>query len=229
MKKLLLFLLTLMLGFSTLQVSAQETLTVHDGTATNGYVPVYGFYADAYLKAEFVISANDLTDMTGGSISGMKFYSSTSSASWGVANFQVFLTEVNNESISAFEGTGNATIVYTGPLSIANGEMEITFSTEYTYSGGNLLVGIYNTVEGTYVSCSWYGETVNGASVQGYSYSDLASVSPSQRNFIPKTTFTYTPSGTNCFSPNNPTISEISAYEATLSWTPRDGQTAWEV
>ena len=30
-------------------------LTVHDGTDTNGYVPVYGFYADAYLKAEFVI------------------------------------------------------------------------------------------------------------------------------------------------------------------------------
>jgi hypothetical protein len=25
-------------------------LTVHDGTATNGNVPVYGFYADAYLK-----------------------------------------------------------------------------------------------------------------------------------------------------------------------------------
>ena len=229
MKKLLLFLLTLMLGFSTLQVSAQETLTVHDGTATNSYVPVYGFYADAYLKAEFVISANDLTNMTGGSISGMKFYASQSSVSWGNANFQVFLTEVNNESISDFEGTGNATIVYTGPLSIANGEMEITFSTEYTYSGGNLLVGIYNTVIGTYVSSSWYGETVNGASVQGYSYSDLASVSPTQRNFIPKTTFTYTSSGTNCFSPNYPLISDISAYEATLSWTPREGQTAWEV
>ena len=229
MKKVLLFLLALMLGFSTLQVSAQETLTVHDGTTTNGYVPVYGFYADAYLKAEFVIPANDLGDMAGGSISGMKFYSSTSSVSWGAANFQVFMTEVNNETISAFEGTGNATIVYTGPLSIANGEMEITFSTEYTYSGGNLLIGFYNTVIGTYVSCSWYGETVNGASVQGYSYSDLASVSPSQRNFIPKTTFTYTPSGTNCFSPNNPTISDISAYEATLSWTPREGQTAWEV
>ena len=229
MKKVLLFLLTLMIGFSSLQVSAQETLTVHDGTTTNGYVPVYGFYADAYLKAEFVIPANDLGVMAGGSISGMKFYSSNTSVSWGAADFQVFLTEVNSESISDFEGIGNATIVYTGPLSIANGEMEITFSTEYTYSGGNLLIGFYNTVEGTYVSCSWYGETVNGASVQGYSYSDLASITPSQRDFIPKTTFTYTSSGTTCFSPNYPLISDISAYEATLSWTPREGQTTWEV
>ena len=229
MKKLLLFLLTLMIGFCSLQVSAQETLTVHDGTTTNSYVPVYGYYADAYLKAEFVIPANDLVDMTGGNVTSMKFYASQSSVSWGSADFQVFLIEVNDETISAFEGPGNATVVYNGPLSIANNEMEVTFTTGYSYTGGNLLVGIYNTVEGTYVSSSWYGETVNGASVQGYSYSDLASVSPTQRNFIPKTTFTYTPSGTTCFSPNSPAISDISAYEATLSWTPRDGQSAWEV
>jgi len=229
MKKILLFLLTLMLGFSTLQLSAQETLTVHNGTTTNSYIPVYGFYADAYLKAEFVIPANELSDMTDGSISGMKFYSSQTNVSWGNADFQVFLTEVNSESINAFEGPDNATIVYTGALSIANGEMEITFSTEYTYNGGNLLVGIYNTVIGSYVSSSWYGETVSGASVQGYSYSNLSSVDPSQRNFIPKTTFTYIPQGVTCFSPNSPIISDISASTATLSWTPRDGQSAWEV
>ena len=229
MKKVLLFLLALMIGFSTLQVSAQETLTVHDGTTTNSYVPVYGFYADAYLKAEFVISANDLVDMTGGNITSMKFYASNSSVSWGASEFQVFLAEVNNETISAFEGTSNATVVYNGTLSLTNNEMVVTFANGYVYTGGHLLIGFYDTNPDEYESVSWYGETVNGASVQGYSYSDLASVSPTQRNFIPKTTFTYTPSGTNCYSPNSPAISDISAYEATLSWTPRDGQSAWEV
>ena len=229
MKKLLLFLLTLMFGFCTLQLSAQETLTIHDGTTTNSYVPVYGFYADAYLKAEFVVPANDLVDMTGGTITSMKFYATQSSVSWGNANFQVFLTEVDNESISAFEGVDNAVTVYQGSLSIANNEMVVTFTQGYQYTGGNLLVGIYNTVIGSYVSSSWNGETVSGASVQGYSYSSLSDISPSQRDFIPKTTFTYTPSGSTCFSPNYPTIDDISAYEATFSWTPREGQSDWEV
>ena len=48
---------------------AQETLTVYDGTTTNGYVPVYGFYTDAYLKSEFVIPSSDLVVMSGKTIS----------------------------------------------------------------------------------------------------------------------------------------------------------------
>ena len=118
----------------------------------------------------------------------MKFYSSNSSISWGSANFQVFLREVNTTTISSYQGPG--TVVYNGSLSIASdGTMTVNFSSPYTYNGGNLLVGVYNTVEGSYVSCSWYGQTMSGASVQGYSYSDLASISASARDFIPKTTF----------------------------------------
>lgn len=81
-------------------------------------------------------------------------------------------------------------MVYQGSLSIIDGKMEIEFTSPYTYNGGNLLIGVYNTVEGNYETCNWYGENVNGASVQGYSY-NLGSISASQRNFIPKTTFTY--------------------------------------
>ena len=168
-------------------------ITLHDGTTTNSYVPIYGFYADAYLKAEFVYPASELSTMNGGSITSMKFYSSTTSVSWGAANFQVFLTEVANTTISSFNGPG--TVVYEGALSIVNGEMEVNFTTPYQYNGGNLLVGVYNTVEGSYVSCSWLGETVTGASVQGYSYSSLGEVSATQRNFLPKTTFDYTTAG----------------------------------
>ena len=41
----LLFLLMLsLMGFT--QLRAQETLTVYDGTSTNQYVPMYGYYAD---------------------------------------------------------------------------------------------------------------------------------------------------------------------------------------
>ena len=187
-KKVILFLMLALLG-STSFLRADE-LTVHDGTTTNGYVPVYGFYADAYLKCEMVYPASELTDMANGTINGLTFYASDASVSWGAANFQVFMTEVESTAISAFAGPG--TVVYEGALSISGNQMTVTFATPYEYNGGNLLVGFYNTVTGSYVSCSWLGETVDGASVQGYSYSNLASVSPTQRNFLPKTTFNYT-------------------------------------
>ena len=91
MKKLLLLLLTIMtFGFWAAPLSAQETLTVYDGTATNGYVPVYGFYADAYLKAEFVVPSEELTEMSGGEITSLKFYATQSSVSWGSASFKFF-------------------------------------------------------------------------------------------------------------------------------------------
>ena len=167
-------------------------LTVHDGTTTNSYVPAYGFYADAYLKCEMVYPAAELSDMAYGTINSMTFYASNTSVSWGAANFQVFLREVSSASISDFYGP-DRTIVYDGALSIVDGQMVVPFSTPYQYNGGNLLVGMYNTVTGTYVSCSWYGETVTGASVQGYDYSSLSGVSATQRNFLPKTTFNYVP------------------------------------
>ena len=65
-KKTLLSLM--MLCFTFFGVARAEQLTVHDSTATNGYVPVYGFYADAYLKCEMVYPASELTDMVGKAI-----------------------------------------------------------------------------------------------------------------------------------------------------------------
>lgn len=172
---------------------ASGELTVYDGTTTNGYVPVYGFYADAYNKCEFVMPASVLTGMSGSNISAMKFYTSESDVNWGDAQFQVFMKEVTDETISAFSGPG--TVVYEGALSIANGEMNVEFTTPYTYNGGNLLIGFYQPVTGKYVSAHFYGETVTGASISGYSYSSIDAITENQRNFLPKTTFTYGGSG----------------------------------
>ena len=188
MKKVFLTLTMLLLAFTGV-MRAQE-LTVHDGTATNGYVPVYGFYADAYNKCEMVYPAAELNEMAGGTINGMTFYASQSSVSWG-ANFQVFLAEVTDATISAFAGPG--TVVYEGQLSISGSQMVVTFDTPYVYAGGNLLVGFYQTTQGSYITSTWYGETVTGASGSGYNYGSLASCSFAQRNFLPKTTFAYDP------------------------------------
>ncbi len=190
MKKVFLFLTMLLFAFTGTMKA--ESLTVHDGTTTNGNVPVYGFYADAYNKCEMVYPAAELSAMAGGMINSMTFYASESSVSWG-ANFQVFLAEVADATISAFAGPG--TVVYEGQLSIADGEMVVTFDTPYAYAGGNLLVGVYETSTGSYITSYWYGENVTGASGSGYNYNSLADCNFGQKNFLPKVTFDYTVGG----------------------------------
>lgn len=230
MKKLRLFIMMLMAAMLPLAVQAQSTLTVNDGTATNSNVPIYGLYVDSYLKCEYVIPASELEDMgVGASISAMTFYlSSTASASWGSANFQVFMKEVAATTIDAFTGLDDATLVYEGSLDGTQSEMTVDFTTNYTYNGGNLLVGFYNTVIGTYKSASFYGVSATGACVQGYSGSSLADVSPTQRNFLPKTTFTYSGGApVACARPTELEFSNLTATSVDLSWTVGGSETEW--
>lgn len=166
-------------------------LTVYDGTTTNIYVPLYGYWADAYNKCEIVYPASALSYMNDAEINSVTFYTSQTSVSFGSAVFQVFLAEVANETISAYYGPGDATIVYTGSLSVVGGKMVIEFATPYLYSGGNLLLGFYETTKGSYSSTNWYGVSVSGASVQGHNSSSLGNITVNQRNFIPKTTFAF--------------------------------------
>ena len=166
--------------------------TVNDGSATNGYVPVYGFYADAYLKAEFVMPSSSLTSIgTGNEITDMTFYAASGydNISWPGSNFLVFLKEVESTTLSTYTGYGDATVVYEGDLSIVDGQMKVTFTTPYTYQGGNLLIGVYNTEEGDYNSSYWLGVSAPGASIQGYNYDDIDEAPADQRDFLPKTTF----------------------------------------
>lgn len=189
-----------------------EQITVHDGTVTNQCVPVYGYWADAYNKAEMVYPANELVAMSGGLIYGMTFFADQESASWGSASFKVFLKEVNSTTISSFSGPG--TVVYEGGLSVVGNEMEIEFTTPYQYNGGNLLVGVYEPTKGSFLTCYWYGEEVEGASVSGYSSNSFDDIAVLEQDFLPKTTFTYSGGG------SGPTY-----YTISVSANPADGGT----
>ncbi len=174
-------------------ITVLPSLTVYDNTATSSKVPVYGNWADAYLKSEFVVPASELTSMDGGTISAMTFYLSTSASAAWTGTFNVFIKEVDNTTLAAYSGTEGATSVYTGTLDATGSTMTINFGSTYKYNGGNLLVGIYQTVKGNYKDVAFYGKEVSGASLWGYNSSSLGSVSLNQGDFIPKTTFVYTP------------------------------------
>lgn len=228
MKKVLRFLTLAAMLCIPWVTQAQETLTVYDGTTTSSYVPTYMLYWDDFTRCQYVIPATDLEEMDGGTISSLKFYTTSNNVPYtSVSTCDVYLMEVAYTSISAFEPTASATIVYSGTVSIVSaggaGEMTITFATPYVYGGGNLLVGIENTTDAGYKSIYFYGQTVTGASVQGYNSSSLASVNPTQRNFIPKTTFTYSPGAVACERPATLESSSVTATGATLTWTGGSG------
>ena len=231
-KKLFFSLLLLVMAAFTPAVAQQE-LTVCDGTEYNANLPIYGLYADTYTKSEFIIPATDLAEMNGGTITNLTWYlQKKASSSYGVANFQIYLKELDAETttIDAYMGTDGATKVYEGSLDGTQETMSVELTTTYKYNGGNLLVIVYNTVKGSYSTTYFYGITATGASVTGYSSSSLDAVTCVQRNFLPKTTFTYIPEGGQIYyKPQNLQVTNIGTNNATLTWEAGGDETAWNV
>lgn len=221
------------------QAKSQETLTVYNGTDDNQYVPMYGNYFDDYTKSECIIPASELTGMDGGTITGLTFYAkmvATTNSSWGAANQKVFIKEVTETTLGgSFSGIEGAAIVFDGLLTMPTTSTDgytITFSEEYVYNGGNLLIGVYNDDDGSYNNVKWYGvnNLTSGVSAYGYNSSSLANVSYTAQGFLPKTTFTYEPAGgVSCAKPKNFNASGITAHEASLTWTAGDEESNWDV
>ena len=194
------------------------TLTVNDGTTTNGYVPIYGYWCDNFTKSQFIIPASNLTAMQFGIINKLTFYASDANVDWGDAEFDVYVTETSETTLSALADYTTMTQVYAGSLSIIGNKMEVTFSNSYLYMGGNLMIGFLQTVEGDYESCSWYGVTAAGASMGGYNSSIT------QQNFLPKTTIAFIPGEEpTCMPVTSLSVSNITGNGATLTWNSEVG------
>lgn len=182
-------------GFSkwTEKVSVKPTaakdLTVNDGTVTNSYVPVYGMYVDDLTRSQFILPASTLESIADRKITKLVFHSNSESIDWGKASFEVYVSEVDNETFANANlvDWSSMTKVYEGALSISNNQMVVEFNDEYEYGGGNLLIGFNQTVEGTYKTSNWYGVGASGSSLGGYGSS------VSQQNFLPKVTITSLP------------------------------------
>lgn len=232
MKKTIFFLLSIVLSLVAPSSWAQNVTTVANGTATNTYIPIYGFFADEYIRQQIIYPAEMLTDMENSSISAMTFYlNELPDDDWSCA-FQFQLGNTNQSAFSASPNqylTSSFTTIYTNTLVIdaVTNTMTITFSTPYTYTGGNLLLDIQNTEPGNYAEAHFYGINTNHyASAYGYNEYGMWDIGVAQ--FLPKTTFTHSDES-NCLAPNNLQMSEIGIYEATLSWSPLNGQNTWRL
>ena len=189
------------------------SLTVNDGTATNEYVPFYGYYGDAVQTDQLIYPASDLAAMTGGEITQMVFYVASQSGSYTLCDWVVSIGETSATTLSGIDNTTTLTQVYSGAMTFGASSgattMTIVFDLPYTYNGGNLLIQFNNPVTNNYAYHRYYftGIEATGAS---YCYGN-------QRNFLPKVNFTYEPA--SAFpKPRNLQVSNVTGHEATLTW-----------
>jgi hypothetical protein len=233
MKKVLLFLLALMLGFSTLQLSAQQTVEIGTGTETTYVTPYnslwgYSFVEQIYTSAEI--------DMAGEILS----ISFNNSGSDQTNNITVYMKLVNRTSFSSttdYETVTAADIVYTGSHTFSSGWSTITLDSPFDYDGvSNLMIAIHENTSGYSTRYFYYTSTTDAViTFHSDSYDpnpyDLGSYSGNKYTSSNRANIRMEimPNGNNCYAPTSPLISDVDSYEATLSWTPREGQTAWEV
>ena len=230
---------------------AQETLTVFDGTTegtgttvtlkTNDYLPAYTRYWNkAGTKSQFIIPASYLADMKGGDITSVKFYTTSYNTPHTTASTaDVYVGEVNYTAYNIdFEPKANCTIVYQGTITVERvgptnqewGEMTITFTAPYKYRGGNLLIGFENTTTAGWKQFKSQGQEVMWhAGLAGCQWTDTYYYKQ-QCDFIPKTTFTYTPGTLPTYTePQNLQATNIETNAATLTWEAGADETSWNV
>ena len=212
-----------------------DELTVNETTTmTNQYIPLYGNYADTNgARSEFIIPESQLSEMVG-DITQMSFeLNATSNFS---ATYQVYLKIVDDAECKYesyrwyFSGIEGSTVVYQGNLNGSSTTMNVEFNQNggsYSYTGGNLLVGFLVTTKGSYNSASFKG--VSGTNSAIYSTTNNSTTGDKQ-GFIPKVTFTYTPSGAvSVAKPQNVTASSITATGATIGWDAVTGADSYEI
>ena len=180
--------------------------TICDGTNTNNYLPVYGLYCDDYQINQMIYPENLLTDLVGKTLTSMTFYATEaldanlSSVGWNVKLGTTTQTSFASTlaSITRLVPDDVTTVAQGYVITSGINTMTITFTTPFTYNGGNLLVDFQSTAEGQYKSASFYG--VNQSTYTAYNSYRSSNATPNQnghysngsaRQFLPKVTFTY--------------------------------------
>ena len=233
MKKFIVFLLTLMMGFCTLNLSAQQTVEIGTGTSTTYYGPYNSLWGYSFVEQIYTAEEIDMA----GSITSISFNNSSSGQTNNITVYMKLVNRTSFSSSSDYETVTAADVVYTGSHTFSSGWSTITLDTPFDYDGvSNLMIAVHEYTSGYSTQYFYYTSTPNALISF---HSDNANPDPYNLGSYSGTVYTQSyrnniqleimPSGNNCYAPLAPAVSDVTAYEATLSWTPREGQSSWEV
>lgn len=217
------------------RVFADELTVAEDGTSTDEHIPYYGFYADgAGVHVQTIYPSTLLGELAGGNITSLKFYSSSNSINWSDLEVTISLNNVTASTLPYssyrcyFNTESGSTIVYNGKFAFNNGTFSVALSNIFTYEEGkNLLLDVkVKTKSSSYAHTYFYGISRTEASCWT---TTSGSSTGSSANFLPKTTFTYSVTGSNtCPKPKDLTKDLVTANNASFSWTAGGSETEWQ-
>ena len=162
MKKHLTCLLTVLIGLSSLSLSAQS-VTVANGTETNSYIPLYGLWMDESQHNQIIYPESMLTNLMGETVNTMMFFFSSEPSNTWSSNVTLSVGTTTNSSFSsATHDQSPVSQIYSGSATISNGILSFVLDSTFTYNGGNLLLD-FVTVGGNYSSASFLGVSQSGA------------------------------------------------------------------
>ena len=201
---------------SFIPTNAQSIAVINGRTTNNSQVPVYGNWTDDKSYSQFIIPADSLAAIQWGTIKGLTFYANNANKAWGAAKFEVYVSSADAASFASsalYPWTDMTKVMNEASLSIVDSLMIITFDAPYQYEGGNLMIGVRQTVSGQYSDCSWAGVTVPNASLGGYG------TSISRFSFLPKLSVHFVPGeAPACLKPTGLAISHITDNAAMATW-----------
>src|SRR5690606_8786231 len=149
---LLTFCMALLIG----QLSFAQLVQIGSGTATTGgsstTVPVTNYN---FSYCQMIVTESQISDGGGsaGEISRIRFYTtSIGTASVWADNWTVFLGNTTKENFSSntdWVSIGDLQQVFVGSFTpVANDWWEISFTTPFEYTGGNLIIAIDENTPG---------------------------------------------------------------------------------
>ncbi|MBR1549018.1 MAG: fibronectin type III domain-containing protein [Bacteroidales bacterium] len=196
-----------------------DSVTVANGTTTNEWLPIYGYYQERAQHNQVIYPADSLTALLGQGLTGMTFYmSQTAGSNWGTT-VTISLGTTTATTLSGLTTASDLTQVWQGPVTGQTAIIHIDFDEGFSYTGDNLLLDVQTTA-GNYSRAYFYGVNLSGAGYVQYGSSTSA------QGFVPKTTFTYSDNPI-CSRPTNVAVSGITNSGATVSWNAGGSETQW--
>ena len=193
MKKSFKLMSAALIALASFVPAQANELLVADGTAQGMVAPFYGFMLDTKnTTSQAIYPASMLTEMNGGKISAVKFYTIDPIGQVGTGNLQVALMEVEQDHYESTTMLTGATVVANTYPTQGATEFEIVFDEPFAYNGGNLLIETVLTQEGSFSSTKFYGMATELVTAMAeYCYSWSSTPYYEVERILPKALFTF--------------------------------------
>lgn len=167
-------------------VSAQALeLTVFDGEIKNTYVPIDIKHYDYNGHSQVIFPKSALAEMVGSEINSIKFYldRTINVTKDGLVRISMGVTDQDRFNFSEYISSEMTVLTnYSVPNGVS--ELVITFDQPFMYNGGNLVFDSEQVTAGSQITGNFYG--IASGYDSSFSYHSFY-------QFLPKTTFDYTP------------------------------------